>query len=231
MYNVQRVKKRFERPNTVAEQVYEYLRGELFAGHIEPGRWLREQEVAEALQVSRTPVREAIRRLAQEGLMVFSTNRGAQVRPLKLTEAEEVYAVRARLESMAAGLAAKNSAPADVAGLREQLSFMAELEYDDFAGQIQADNEFHLSIATLSDNEVLAEMVQRLNDRVTRAKVVTRDVNVSVLARSQHELIVDAIASGDEAAAEEAMRRHIVMNLEVIRERLAADPVQEAQAV
>lgn len=228
MYNVQRVKNRFERPNTVAEQVYEYLRGELFAGNIEPGRWLREQEVAEALQVSRTPVREAIRRLAQEGLMVFSTNRGAQVRPLKLTEAEEVYAVRARLESMAAGLAAKNSAPADVAGLREQLSFMAELEYDDFVGQIRADNEFHLSIATLSDNEVLAEMVQRLNDRVTRAKVVTRDVNVSVLARSQHELIVDAIASGDEAAAEEAMRRHIVMNLEIIRERLAADPVPEA---
>ncbi len=222
---------RFQRPNTVAEEVYDYLRGELFAGNIEPGRWLREQEVAEALQVSRTPVREAIRRLAQEGLMVFSTNRGAQVRPIKLLEAEEVYAVRVRLEGMAAGLAATNATPEEVAGLREQLRFIDDLEDEDFVGQIRADNEFHLSIATLSGNEVLAEMVQRLNDRVTRAKLVTRDVNVSVLARSQHELIVDAIAAGDEPAAEEAMRRHVLMNLEVIRERLAPEPVEEAHAV
>lgn len=215
---------RFQRPKTVSEEVYEHLREELFAGNIAPGQWLREQEVAEALQVSRTPVREAIRRLAQEGLMVFSTNRGAQVRPTSLTEAEEVYAIRDRLEGMAAGLAAKNASPLEVAGLREQLAFIAELADDDFVGQIRADNEFHLSIATLSGNELLADMIQRLNDRVTRAKVITRDVNVTTLARDQHVLIVDAIARSDAAAAEEAMRRHVQMNLAIIRERLAARP-------
>ncbi len=215
---------RFQRPKTVSEEVYEHLREELFAGNIAPGQWLREQEVAEALQVSRTPVREAIRRLAQEGLMVFSTNRGAQVRPTSLSEAEEVYAIRDRLEGMAAGLAAKNASPLEVAGLREQLAFIAELADDDFVGQIRADNEFHLSIATLSGNELLADMIQRLNDRVTRAKVITRDVNVTTLARDQHVLIVDAIARSDAAAAEEAMRRHVQMNLAIIRERLAARP-------
>lgn len=218
---------RFQRPKTISEEVYDYLRQELFAGRIEPGRWLREQEVAEALQVSRTPVREAIRRLAQEGLMVFSTNRGAQVRPISLTEAEEVYAIRDRLEGMAAGLAAKHATPLEVAGLREQLAFISELAEDDFVGQIRADNEFHLSIATLSGNELLADMVQRLNDRVTRAKVITRDVNVTALARAQHLLIVDAIARADEVAAEEAMRRHVQTNLEIVRERLVARPVTE----
>ncbi|MBX3143769.1 MAG: GntR family transcriptional regulator [Trueperaceae bacterium] len=216
---------KFQRPKTISEEVYDYLRQELFAGRIEPGRWLREQEVAEALQVSRTPVREAIRRLAQEGLMDFSTNRGAQARPISLTEAEEVYAIRDRLEGMAAGLAAKNVSPQEVAGLREQLAFIAELADDDFVGQIRADNAFHLSIATLSGNELLADMIQRLNDRVTRAKVITRDVNVTTLARGQHDFIVNAIAQADEAAAEEAMRKHVQTNLQILRERLAARPV------
>lgn len=213
---------RFQRPKTVAEEVYDYLREEFFAGNIEPGRWLREQEVAEALQVSRTPVREAIRKLAQEGLMRFSPNRGAQVRPLGLAEAEDVYAVRDRLEGLAARLAAARAGPDDVAALRQRLERMQALAPDDYVGQIRADNDLHLCIAALSGNEVLGEMVQRLNDRMARAKVITRDVNVSELARTQHLAIVDAIARHDEAGAEEAMRRHVLMNLEVIRERLGA---------
>lgn len=211
----------FRRPKTISEEVYDYLREELFAGRIEAGSWLREQEVAEALHVSRTPVREAIRRLTVEGFMVVSASRGAQVRSLTLAEAVDVYEVRYRLEGMAARLAAEHANEADVAGLREQLALMEELDEEDFVGQIRADNEFHLSLATLSGNEVLCDLVQQLNDRVTRAKVVTRDVNTSVSARSQHELIVDAIAAGDGAEAEEAMRHHISMNLEIIRSRLS----------
>ncbi|HZJ09504.1 MAG TPA: GntR family transcriptional regulator, partial [Trueperaceae bacterium] len=69
----------FQRPRTVAEDVYRFLRRELLSGSYPGGSWLREQELAKSLNVSRTPVREAIRQLAQEGLLVIEANRGVRV--------------------------------------------------------------------------------------------------------------------------------------------------------
>ncbi|MCC6309838.1 MAG: GntR family transcriptional regulator, partial [Trueperaceae bacterium] len=91
----------FQRPQTVAAGVYLHLRHELLSGTLAPGTWLREQELAEALKVSRTPVREAVRQLAQEGLVVMEPNRGVRVPNLSLAEAVHTYAVREPLEAMA----------------------------------------------------------------------------------------------------------------------------------
>lgn len=210
----------FQRPRTVAEGVYDYLKEALFADRLGAGRWLREQEIAQSLQVSRTPVREAVRRLAQEGFLDLVPNRGAQVRSITLLEAVEVYEVRDRLEAMAAKLAAEKADASDRAVLREMLAEMHGLAETDFVGQIRADNEFHLALASLAGNSVLADLIERLQARVTRAKVVTRDVNSSRLARAQHLEIVEAIEAGDGDAAEVAMRRHIRMNLDILAERL-----------
>ena len=213
----------FQRPRTISEGVYGHLRDELFSGRLQPGQWLREQEVAEELRVSRTPVREAMRRLALEGLLLISANRGARVRPITLEDTVAVYEVRERLEGMAAALAARHADRCGVEALLARLQAMAALARDDYFAHVQADNDLHLYLAKLSGNPVLAEFVQRLNERVTPAKVVTRDLNATPEVRAQHRAIVEAVASGDPAAAESAMRDHVRGNLAVLRVRLTAD--------
>ena len=213
---------RFQRPQTVAEGVYQHLRRELLTGRLEPGQWLREQELAEALEVSRTPVREAIRQLAQEGLLQIEANRGVRVRGLSLEEAVATYEVRNRLESMAAGLAARNVNDEARAELSQHLEAMTAVDPEDQAEHIRTDNEFHALVARLSGNPVLEELVEKLSERVMRVKILTRDVNVSADARAQHARIVEAICRGDEDAAAEAMSRHVSTNLQIVEERLRA---------
>lgn len=221
----------FQRPRTVAAGVYEHLRRELLSGALEPGSWLREQEVAEALQVSRTPVREAARLLAQEGLLVIEPNRGVRVPTLDLAEAVHTYAVREPLEAMAAGLAAKNGTPADVKELQARLAAMDALDGSDTAEQIRADEEFHALIARMARNPVLEETIERLSHRVMRVKILTRDVNATALAHTQHARIVAAIAAADERSAASAMAEHVRANLEIVKQRLghlAADAAERS---
>jgi DNA-binding GntR family transcriptional regulator len=210
------------RPPTVAEGVYLRLRHELVAGRLEPGRRLREQELAEALAVSRTPVREAVRRLAQEGLLELEANRGVRVPELRAYEAAATYEVRERLERMAARLAARHADDAGREALRARLTAMETLADDDPAAHVLADDAFHGAIARLSGNPVLAEMIERLADRVVRVKVLTRDLNVSDVARAQHRQIAEAILAGDEHRAELAMSRHVRGNLAIVMQRLTA---------
>jgi len=210
----------FERPRTVAAGVYLHLRRELLTGALEPGTWLREQELAAALQVSRTPVREAVRQLAQEGLLVIEPNRGVHVPTLSLGEAVDTYAVRAPLEAMAAGLAAVRATVEDKAELRAHLDAMNAVAVGDFAEHIRTDDAFHGFVAGLSGNLVLQETIQRLSQRVMRVKILTRDVNTSAQAHAQHAGIVAAIVAGDQAAAAAAMSEHVHTNLEIVKQRL-----------
>lgn len=212
----------FQRPQTVAEGVYQHLRRELLSGRLEPGQWLREQELAESLAVSRTPVREAVRQLAQEGLLQIEPNRGVRVRGLSLDEAVATYEVRSTLESMAAALAARNVDDGARVELEHHLAAMAAVQPDDQAEHIRTDNEFHALVARLAGNPVLEELVEKLSERVMRVKILTRDVNVSAAARAQHASIVEAIGRGDEQAAAAAMSEHVLTNLRIVEERLRA---------
>ncbi|HET8985830.1 MAG TPA: GntR family transcriptional regulator [Trueperaceae bacterium] len=217
----------FERPATVAEDVYEYLRGELLAGRLAAGAWLREQEVATALHVSRTPVREAVRRLAQDGLLVVEANRGVKVHEPDLTEARATYQVRGLLEGMAAGLAAERSTPDARERLEAQLRAMSEAARDDAVRHIEADNAFHALVAELSGNRVLLEHIERLNVRITRIKIITRHLNPTGFAREQHAAIAGAILSGDAVAARQRMESHVQANLEFIERKLQQSGSQE----
>lgn len=212
----------FKRPATVAEDVYRHLRSQLLSGVLPGGSWLREQELAATLAVSRTPVREAIRQLAQEGLVKVEANRGVRVHEPSLAEAVASYEVREQLEGMAARLAAARADPATEAVLGERLASMLAIPADDFAGHIEADNEFHLSIASLSGNPILQELVERLTTRVNRVKVLTRHVNATPLAHVQHEGIAQAISAGDGDLAEQRMAEHIRDNLRIVSERLGS---------
>lgn len=212
----------FQRPQTVAEGVYQHLRHELLTGRLAAGQWLREQELAKSLDVSRTPIREAIRQLAQEGLLQIEANKGVRVRALSLEEAVATYEVRERLECMAAELAATRVDDEARFRLRAYLGAMASVPPDDQAEHIRTDNDFHALVAELAGNPVLEELIEKLSERVMRVKILTRDVNVSAAARAQHARIVEAISTGDPVRAAAAMSEHIRTNLEIVATRLKA---------
>lgn len=189
-------------------------------GSLQPGQWLREHELAAALEISRTPVREAVRRLAQEGLLEVAENRGVRVRKLTLEEAVDTYEVRALLEGMAARRVAQRADARNIDILNALLHTMAALPANDFAAHIKADDAFHERIAELSGNHALLDVFRLLNGRVTRIKILTRDTNASVTTKRQHLEIVDAIATGNPARAEAAMRSHVEVYRRVVEERL-----------
>lgn len=210
-------------PKTIAQQVYERLRDEVLTGALHPGVWIREQDIASAWSVSRTPVREAVRRLAHDGLVEASPNRGVRVTVLTAEDVDDVYEVRALLEAAAARRAAERAAADDVRQLQALLDAIDALPAEDAAAHIRADEAFHEAVVAIAGSETLRDLTHRINGRVARVKAATRDTNTNTRTRTQHRAIVDAIAAADADAAEAAMREHIHSFRRLVTARLAHD--------
>ncbi len=210
------------RPPTVAGEVHRRLRQQLLLGAWPPGTRLREAELAERFGVSRTPVREAVRRLLQEGLLESRPTQGVRVREPDLRAALDAYGVREQLEGSAARLAAERASADDRRALRRLLDRVEAASSEDEAAQVEADLAFHRRVAELSANEPLIKALETLAGHVTPLKVHTRDQNAAATTRSQHRAVADAIAAGDGAAAEAAMREHVAWFARVLGERFAA---------
>lgn len=198
-----------QRGPTVADEVYARLRHQLLLGRLEPGSPLREVEVAASFAVSRTPVREAVRRLLQEGLLEAAPVRGVQVRRVGIRQALDAYAVREDLEGRAARLAAERADAAERVSLVLLLDRLEASVTDDEAAQVEADLAFHRRVADLAHAEPLSMALDGLAPYVTALKVHTRDRNAEDLTRAQHRAVTDAIHDADGDAAEAAMREHV----------------------
>lgn len=197
---------------TIAQQVYERLRDEVLTGTFAPGIWIRELDLAESFGVSRTPIREALRRLAQDGLLEIAPNRGARLPQLTRAEIRDIYDMRVLLEGFAAYRAAINSTEAKVEVLEAALRTIENLPSDATADHIRADDALHAAIVDMAASASLQDLAARLNGRVMRVKTLTRDTNASELTRTQHRAIVSAIARHDADGAREAMAEHIAIH-------------------
>lgn len=190
-------------------RVYESLRESIRSGRLPPGERLRETDIAERLGVSRTPVREALRRLQSDGLVTFAPWRGMTVAALDLAQLEELYDMREVLESAAARFAATNASDADVAWLRSLLEEQSAAGSE--AGALERINRaFHDAIYRAAHNRYLLGALSSLADSLGLLKNTT----FSIAGRpesglAEHRRIVDAIADRDPEAAEDAARRHI----------------------
>ena len=218
----------FERPPLIRDGVYDHLRKEILQGKFVAGQRLRERELSEQLQVSRTPIREALKQLVQDG-MLESTSRGIQIRSYSLAEAIDIYEVRELLELKAAYLAAKNATASEVKQLQQHLDETAQLKQDDYAEHIQSDLNFHSYIAKLSGNQALFDMIASLTGRLINLRVLTRNEIRSTLSHEQHTSIVQAIASGHAAEAEAAMLQHIKAFKSILRSRLQVENGQASK--
>jgi DNA-binding GntR family transcriptional regulator len=194
-----------------AEDGYARLRDAIVEGRLQPNERLVEAELIALLGVSRTAVRTALVRLAQEGLVVHERNRGARVRYVDETEAVEIVLARAALEALAVRQAAERATPGDVEELREILGRMrARLDEGDLLGASDENAVLHCKLLELSGNQTVIRLVGGLKSQLVRFQYRTILVpGRSARSFEEHSAIVDAVAAGDADAAEAAMRRHL----------------------
>jgi len=211
-----------------AEDGYARLRDAIVAGRLQPNERLVEAELIELLGVSRTAVRTALVRLAQEGLVVHERNRGARVRYVDETEAVEIVLARAALEALAVRQAAERATPEDVEELRAILGEMrARLDEGDLLGASDENAVLHSKLLELSGNQTVIRLVGGLKSQLVRFQYRTILVpGRSARSFEEHSAIVDAVAAGDADEAEAAMRRHLLH----VADALQAPPRARAAA-
>jgi DNA-binding GntR family transcriptional regulator len=204
---------------SVVDQVYNALRERILDGDLPRGTRLRQASLAEELGVSRTPLREALRRLSTEGLVEFSPNRGATVSELDFGDMRHAWAARVALEPGAARLAAVRRDVDAIARMREAILEQRQAA-DDRTASYAANRRFHLALAAASGNPHLtrfAEMlwVPRIGVPIYQAQASEQD-GVERWAE-EHERIADAIAAGDAELAEQLTRTHVASHPPVER--------------
>lgn len=195
--------------SSLGASVYNELRQAIINGQLKPGGRLREVDLASMLGVSRTPVREAIKRLESEGLASYVSSRGAMVSEPTQQQAVELYAMREILEGAAARFAAQHAYPAEVQLLEYFLTAEEDLG-DDPDEQAVLNRKFHETIYRMAHNHYLMDMLTKArNYMVLLPRTTYAAPGRAVSAHREHAAIVAAIRNGNPEAAEEAARRHI----------------------
>jgi DNA-binding GntR family transcriptional regulator len=211
---------------TDAQAVYADLRGQILSGDLPPGTPLREIALAERFGVSRTPVREALRRLQQDRLLAPGV-RGMQVRSIEPHEVVQVYDMRVLLEAEAAGQAAHSRGDADLMRLEGLLARDRDLVDPDDATRTRTNLEFHSAIWQATHNPVLLDLLDRLSIHLVHAPRSTLSVGDRwATALGEHAQLVAALRERDERAAREIAGRHMStareIRLALLREAAAA---------
>ncbi len=192
--------------NSAQAPIAEFLREAIRLGLLEPGKPLIQAAIAEAMGVSRIPVREALYTLAAEGLVTFGEDGGARVIELAPDDVDELWMLRNVLESHMASAIVRTATPADVAVLREMVDAM-----DDLKGTAWSDSNFtfHLELHRLSDMPHVADAAGRvltMTEPYSRAAVSV--LHVEGRANAGHRQILDAIAAGDDAELARLLLHH-----------------------
>ena len=201
-------------PRALYEQVAERLREQIYARVLEPGSWIDEQKLAGEFGISRTPLREALKVLAVEGLVTMKLRRGAYVTEMSADDVRQVYHLLALLESDAAGEVAARASAAQIAELRalhERLEKQVRQREAFFA----ANEQFHLRLLALAGNRWREQIVVDLR------KVMKLNRHHSLLARGriaesldEHRRLMQALERRDAEAAGRLMRAHFESGLE-----------------
>lgn len=203
--------------------IFETLRKAIITGEIKPGERLMEVAIAEQMGVSRTPVREAIRRLEAEGLVTMVPRKGTHVSELSSKDIIDVLEVRGALDKLAAGLAAKRIKPQQLRALESiHKQYIAFVEKENIEGAVRKDIEFHDAIYAASGNSRLIGVLSTLKEHIYRFRVIyLRDMDIAEHVEQEHRQILDALKEGNEQLAAELAEKHIKSQMESIVEALS----------
>ncbi|MGE5491969.1 MAG: GntR family transcriptional regulator [Actinomycetota bacterium] len=218
-------------PTALYQEVAERLRQRIFAHELPPGTWIDEQKLAEQYGISRTPLREALKVLASEGLVELKPRRGCYVTEISAQDIDDIYPLMALLEGRCASEAVKRAKRSDIDDLK---AIHEILERSAVEGKIEAffeaNQEFHRKIQELAGNRWLLTVIQDLR----KVLKLSRMHSLSIEGRLQqsldeHRVIMAAILAGNAEQAEKAMHDHLLSGREALaRMQDAPSPAKAA---
>ena len=201
-------------PRALYEEVAELMRQKIFARELEPGSWIDELKLSEQLGISRTPMREALKVLAAEGLVTMKVRRGAYVTEVSDKDLRDVYHLLSLLESDAAGVVAQQATDEQLSELQalHQDLIVAVDEREKF---FQINEQFHLRLLELADNRWRMQMVHDLRKvmKLNRHNSLFKQGRLSD-SLQEHQAIVDALLKRDAQASAACMKTHFTNGLE-----------------
>ena len=201
-------------PRALYVEVAEQLRQRIFRRELEPGSWIDELKIAEDFGISRTPLREALKVLAAEGLVTMKVRRGAYVTEMSEKDLRDVYHLLSLLESDAAGVVAERATPEQQQTLRD---LHAELE--SAAGNREAffsvNERFHMALLDMADNRWRSQMVADLRKvmKLNRHNSLFKQGRIED-SLSEHRAILDAMLARDAEGTRRAMQAHFAQGLQ-----------------
>jgi DNA-binding GntR family transcriptional regulator len=205
-----------QRSKSLYEQTYQALRTSILSGELLPGERLVETQLAEQLQVSRTPIREAIRQLQRDNLVTTDRGGGLRVTIISVADAIQLYDCRIALEKLSVQEACENATVGQLETL-ESLVAQAEQLMEQFAPDadsfrmLEIDYKFHQFIAESSGNRWLVTFLDQVFDKMSMLRVQTTRHNPRVLEiRSEHRHIFESIAQRDSDRAVQSIQDHLV---------------------
>jgi DNA-binding GntR family transcriptional regulator len=202
---------------TKADFAYTRVRELILSGELEPGAVINQAILARQIGISTTPLREALKRLKQQGLVELDAHRDARVAPLNAEEARDLLEVRRSLDPLAASLAADRRTKQDIAEMRASLEGLDVLPNNPTFQHLVAHRRFHAAIYRASHNSLLVETLDGLWDTADRYRrhglQVERSSEERATKAQEHTLLFEAIVEGDGVTAAEVMRAHIQTSL------------------
>lgn len=203
---------------SLSQGAFEHIRLSIFAGELRPGEKIPEERIAHMLQVSRTPIREALRRLERYGLVVIKPRSYAMVADISDREVMQIARIRCELEKLGARYLLANASLEDIHRLRTLAeSILDKAHSDDIGGALLLDGSFHMEMIRRSGNETLYGVLESIDAkcqllRVRKAAAISAEKLVRQM--EQHVAIVDRLEAGDEAGVLTLLECNIVPELE-----------------
>lgn len=193
------------------DMVFDVLMNAIMSGQLSPGERLLEVQLAEEMGVSRTPVREAIRRLELEGFVVMLPRKGAYVAGVSIEDVENVYEIRTALETLAVRLAAQRMVDDDYRQLDALVERMqATWQEGDVDNWVKLDASFHELLYRFSRNDRLAQLMANVMEQISRYRILSlANVEVRHNSLDEHQEVISALRLRDSEQAAAAAARHI----------------------
>lgn len=212
----------FDRVKPIRDVVYEYLRTAIINGLIKPGERLVEKEYAEKFNISRTPVREALRKLEIEGLVENIPRKGDIVKGIDLNDMLEIFAIRQALEPLIVKTAMENITPEALVKLQETVDQMTSSAHnDDTTAVLNAFQAFHEILINVSNMPRLSAIISQLKDYLGRFRTMSlSDPIRRTQAISEHNEILQAIIANDNKTAEKLITSHLSSARQALLKRM-----------
>jgi DNA-binding GntR family transcriptional regulator len=205
-------------PRALYVEVAELLRQRIFERELPPGSWIDELKIAEAYGISRTPLREALKVLAAEGLVTMKVRRGAYVTDVSERDLTDVYHLLSLLESDAAGVVAKNATPAQIEelqALHQELEAAAKPSQQDRELFFEINERFHMRLLEIADNRWRNQMVADLRKvmKLNRHNSLLKSGRITE-SLNEHRAVMQAISARDTQMSMLRMQEHFTNGLE-----------------